>query len=125
MHGQDGCGCGHAHGETMMETAPPTPQTVTSETQMEGGCGDGCGCGSGSPFTQVETGILQGFLSGLYASTLSREKLTEYLDTMSKADGSEFQGPATFLAGALEATPADSPKPVHVALLETVTGDSV
>lgn len=104
-----GCGCGSA--------------------EMEGeSCGDGCGCGSGhaSAFGEMETAAIQGFLSGLYASSLGREKLAEYFAAMAKQEGSEFQRPAQLLASALEALPEedDSGKPVGIRLLELVSGES-
>lgn len=123
MHGHDGCGCGHG-AETQLETQPHGQAADGEQLPQAGSCGDGCGCGHGPGLDDVETGVMQGFLSGLYASTLSREKLTEYLTTMSQADGSEFQGPASVLLDALEATPTDS-RPLPVALLETVTGEPV
>jgi len=148
MHGDDGCGCGHAHGEAMMETpVPTTASTEATETvQLEGGCGEGCGCGAnatqmqgescgsgdsccggGSEMARLEGAALQGFLSGLYASTMPPERLAEYLDLMAKQEGSEFAGPAKFLAGALQTIPADlvPEKSATVRLLSYISGEII
>jgi hypothetical protein len=131
MHGHEG----HAHEHNELQTETVQVDSCGSgcgcgsnemQTQAQGGCGSGCGCSGGSTgFDQVETAVIQGFLSGLYASTLPREKLAEYLTVMSNAEGSPFKGPATMLSQALADTPADTTKPIGVALLETVTGEPV
>jgi hypothetical protein len=99
------------------------PMEVEMKADDAQGCGEGCGCGPG--FNTVETATIQGFLSGLYASTLPREKLAEYLAAMADQEGSDFARPAQFLAGALESLGTDSPKPVGVQLLELVSGEEV
>lgn len=148
MHGDDGCGCGHAHGETMMEAPATAPATETQSVQMEGGCGEGCGCGANADATmmgscgpeggccgggemsevaRLEGAAMQGFLSGLYASTMPADKLAEYLNVMSKQEGSEFARPAALLASALAQLPADlaPDKPVSARLLSYVSGEAV
>lgn len=154
MHGDDGCGCGHAHGETMMENPTPTAPTAEASTrsvQVEGGCGEGCGCGANattdammadscgdggccgggsgmtSEMARLEGAAMQGFLSGLYASTMPADKLADYLAVMSQQEGSEFARPASILASALQQIPADvaPDKPITTRLLAYVSGEPI
>lgn len=118
MSGHDGCGCGHAH----MEAQATQELPVSAEGDA---CGEGCGCGHGSQFGEVEGATLQGFLTGLYASTMDHAKLTAYFEAMRNEEGSPFAGPAQLLAEALAAVPADGEKPAHVRLLEIVSGEDV
>lgn len=143
MHGHDGCGCGHAHGQM---DAPETQVDATMDGTMEshahmdvgcgdgacgpshdgqGGCGAGCGCGSPQGLDAVETAAIQGFLSGLYAANLDHDNLIQYLEQMSQQDGSEFQRPAQLLASALTAMPREeaSKKSVSTRLLEFISGE--
>lgn len=104
-----------------METTAVVEQLPVSEES----CGDNCGCSHESPFGEVEGATLQGFLTGLYASTMDHATLTAYFEAMGNEEGSPFAKPAQMLADALASVPAEGDKPVHVRLLEVVSGESI
>jgi hypothetical protein len=116
-----GCCGGHGQAEAM-----EMPEHVEGDAQMAGeSCGEGCGCGHASPFSEVEGATMQGFLSGLYASTMDHPQLLAYLQAMGSEEGSEFAKPAQMLADAMSEVPLQGAKPVHVRLLELVSGQEI
>lgn len=129
MSGHDGCGCGHGHTEMQAPTLEsaqelPVAEAMVDEAMEAESCGDGCGCGHGSQFGEVENATLQGFLTGLYASTMDHATLVAYFEAMGKEEGSPFAKPAQLLADAMSDLPADGEAPAHVRLLELVSGEA-